>query len=128
MRNSDGKRKRFGLLLICAATLSAVSLPLWSSARSQPVTTAITVVNNSHWEIHHLYLSPVEQDNWGPDQLNETILRTGDSFALHNVSCSGGQIKVISEDQGGCFLSVVVACATDATWTIADNATPDCGN
>lgn len=129
MRNSDGTRKRFGLLIVCVAlVVGAVLLPLLSSAKSRPAATSLRVVNNSSWEIHHLYLSAVDQDNWGPDQLNETVLRTGDSFVLNNVSCSGSQVKVISEDKDGCFLSAVASCAADATWTISNEATPNCGN
>jgi hypothetical protein len=129
MRNSDGKRNWFGLLIVCVALgAGAILLPLLSSAKSRAATTSISVVNNSSREIRHLYLSPTDQDNWGPDQLNETVLRTGDSFVLNNVTCNGGQVKVVSEDKDGCFLSTVVSCATDAAWTITNDATPNCGN
>jgi hypothetical protein len=129
MRNSDGKRNWLGLLIVCIALGAvAVLLPLLSSAKSRAATTSIRVVNNSSWEIRHLYLSPADQDNWGPDQLNETVLRTGDSFVLNNATCNGGQVKVVSEDKDGCFLSSVVSCATDAAWTITNDATPNCGN
>jgi hypothetical protein len=130
MRNSNGKRNWLGLLIVCVALgAGAVLLPLLSSAKSRSAaTTSISVVNNSSREIRHLYLAAADQDNWGPDQLNETVLRTGDSFVLNNVTCSGGQVKVVSEDKDGCFLSTVVSCATDAAWTITNDATPNCGN
>jgi hypothetical protein len=129
MRNSVGKLKRLGLIIVCIAVAAAVLLPLLSNARSRPVTSSITVVNSSSWEIRHLYLSAADQDNWGPDQLSDgTVLHTGDSYVLNNVSCDAGQIKVVSEDKNGCFLSAVVSCTADATWTITNNATPNCGN
>ncbi len=129
MRNLLSQLKRLSLLINCGAIAAALLLPLLSSATPRPAAPiSIRVANNSSWEIRHLYLSPADHDSWGPDQLNETVLRTGDSFVLNNVACNGGQVKVISEDKNGCFLSTVVACAADATWTITNDATPDCGN
>jgi len=101
--------------------------PLLSSAHAP--STAITIVNNSSREIRHVYLSPPDQNNWGSDQLaNSVISPNGGSFTIGNVSCGGSSIKVIAEDQDGCFLYQVVTCSENASWTIASNATRDCGN
>ena len=101
--------------------------PLLSSAHAP--STAITIVNNSSREIRHVYLSPPDQNNWGSDQLaNSVISPNGGSFTIGNVSCGGSSIKVIAEDQDGCFLYQVVTCSDNASWTIASNATRDCGN
>ena len=101
--------------------------PLFTSA-CKPAPTAITIVNNSTgWQFHHLYLSPVDQDKWGPDQLNGTIIGNGGSWTLNNVSCDAASIKVIAEDQNGCFLYQTVSCGESPTWTITNQATPDCG-
>ena len=82
--------------------------PLLSNAHAP--TTAITIVNNSGREIRHVYLSPPDQNNWGPDQLvNSVISANGGSFTINNVSCSGSTIKVIAEDQEGCFIYQVVS-------------------
>ena len=90
----------------------------------------IVVVNNStSLEIRHLYLSPVDHDDWGPDLLsNSTIASGGGSFTLNDVACAQGNIKVIAEDQNGCFLYKTVSCADNVTWAIGNDATPDCGN
>ena len=87
----------------------------------------ITVTNNSNRQIIYLYLSPVEQDNWGPDQLNNASLGNGQSVTLSNVSCSGSQIKVIGEDSDGCFVSAIVSCG-DGQWTITNETPADCGS
>ena len=115
--------KRFAILIGILAML-----PLWSGAH--PVTsTSITIVNNSSREIRHVYLSPTNQDNWGPDQLDHAVIAAGGgTFTMSNVSCSSSEIKVIAEDQNGCFLYQVNACGGSATWTITNAATPDCGN
>jgi hypothetical protein len=116
----------FTLVVILIGILAAV--PLLSGAHP-PAATSITVVNNSSREIRHLYLSPVNQDNWGPDQLGGSMIGSGGgSYTLSNVACSQSSIKVIAEDQNGCFLYQTVSCGGSSTWTITNDATPDCGN
>ena len=108
------------LTVVIGALIGAATL--LSSAQPQPA--AITVVNNSGLTIHHIYLSPPNQNNWGPDQLNNSTLGPGGSVTF-SASCSGS-IKVIGEDQDGCFLSNVVSCAENATWTISSSPARDC--
>jgi hypothetical protein len=98
-------------------------------SRANAPTTTITIVNNSTNEIRHVYLSAPDQNNWGSDQLvNSVIPSGGGSFTLSDVACSASGIKVITEDQAGCFLYKVVSCSQATTWTITNEATPDCGN
>lgn len=92
-------------------------------------TTAITIVNNSNREIRHVYLSPPDQNNWGSDQLGSSVISAnGGSVTLSNVSCGGASIKVIAEDQEGCFSYQVVSCSEAASWTITNATARDCGN
>lgn len=112
-------------LAICVGIM--VCAPLLSNARV-PVTTSITIVNNSGREIRHVYLSAPDQNNWGSDQLvNSVIAPNGGSFTIGNVSCAG-TIKVIAEDQEGCFSYQVVSCSDSVTWTITNDSARDCGN
>lgn len=103
--------------------------PLLSNAHAPATATAITIVNNSSREIRHVYFSAPDSNNWGSDQLmNSVISPNGGSVTLSNVSCGGSSIKVIAEDQDGCFIYQVVTCSENVTWTIASNATRDCGD
>ena len=106
-------------LMVCGPMLSRADAP---------ATTAITIVNNSSREIRHVYLSPPDQNNWGPDQLVNSVIPPGGGSFTINVSCGGGSIKVIAEDQDGCFLYQVVTCSESATWTITTSTARDCGN
>jgi hypothetical protein len=116
------------LLLLAVLAGIMVCAPLLSAAHA-PATTAITIVNNSSREIRHVYLSAPDSNNWGSDQLgNSVIAANGGSVTLSNVSCGGASIKVVAEDQDGCFSYQIVSCSDNATWTITSSTTRDCGN
>jgi len=101
-------------------------VPLLSKAHASA--TAITIVNNSNREIRHVYLSPPDQNNWGPDQLGTSVIAAGGGSVTISATCNGANIKVIAEDQNGCFLYQVVNCSDRVAWTITNDAVPDCGN
>ena len=125
-KSKPNANRRLVIFLTVIGMLATV--PLLSRART-PATTSITVVNNSSREVRHLYLSATNQNNWGSDQLGGSIIGSGGgSYTLSDVACSQADIKVIAEDQNGCFLYQVVSCGQNATWTITNDATPDCGN
>jgi len=106
-------------IMVCAPLLSAARVP----------STAITIVNNSSHEIRHVYLSPPDTNNWGSDQLvSSVIAANGGSFTISNVSCAGSTVKVIAEDDEGCFIYQVVQCSENLTWTISANTARDCGS
>jgi hypothetical protein len=128
MRNNS-KHKLHGLLwsvviLIALSSFAAVV----AKRTSRSPSTNITIANSSSTlEIRHAYLSHPDQDDWSADQLGDTPIASGGSTTLSNVSCDQAQIRVIAEDQNGCFLYQVVACGGNETWTITNGATPDCG-
>ena len=126
MRNSDSMPNRRSLIIICVALFAFASLPLLSTARTP--STSVNIVNNSSRVIRNVYLSHVDVDDWSGDQLsNGATIGPGQSFTLSNVACDQQQVKVIGEDQDGCFLSTVVACGDNATWTITNDTARDCG-
>ena len=106
-------------IMVCAPLLAATPMP----------STSITIVNNSNREIRHVYLSAPDQNNWGSDQLvNSVISPNGGSFTISNASCDGSSLQVIAEDQDGCFSYQVVSCSEGASWTITNDTARDCGN
>src|SRR5919205_2569329 len=110
-------------LAICVGIM--VCGPLLSQAHVS--TSSITIVNNSGREIRHLYLSAPDQNNWGSDQLSNSVISpNGGSFTISDASCGGSSIKVIAEDQEGCFSYQVVSCSEGATWTITNETARDC--
>jgi hypothetical protein len=105
-------------MMVCGPLLSKAHAP----------STAITIVNNSSREVRHVYLSVPDSNNWGSDQLGSSVISANGGSVTINASCDGSSIKVIAEDHQGCFFYQVVSCSENATWTITNSATPDCGN
>ena len=119
----------FSLLMGAVVSINALSsAAVRDVSRTEPMMT-ITVTNNSSREIYHLYLSPVDRNQWGPDILNGTIVGTGQSFNVNEVTCEGNEIKIIAEDKAGCFIYGTLGCGQSATtWTITNDMPADCGN
>src|SRR5438105_9407905 len=105
MKNSPAKRNVCRLVILCVALFTLAAL---SSARMP--STSVNIVNNSNKEIRNVYLSHVNADDWGANQLGNSTISPGQSFTLGNVACDQQQVKVVGEDQDGCFLSTVVNC------------------
>jgi hypothetical protein len=118
--------KGFRLLIAIVVLCTMGTMTLLFGAPSAPATTTITIVNNSQWDIRHLYLSPADNDNWGPDQLGESDIAPGQTLTI-NVSWDQPTVKLVSEDADGCFLSKTADATGNIVWTITNTATPNCG-
>jgi hypothetical protein len=124
MRNSNVTRTLRRLIIFCATVGALAIVPLLT--RAQP-STSVNIVNNSSRGISHVYLAHVGSDDWTGNQLGDSVISPGQSFTLSNVACDQQQVKIISEDQDGCFSSTVVNCGDSATWTITNDTARDCG-
>jgi hypothetical protein len=122
MKNSRINRNFWRL-----ATLSITLFALTALSSARTATTSVNIVNNSNKEIRNVYLSHVNLDDWGANQLGDAIILPGQSFNLSNFACDQQQVKVVAEDQDGCFLSTVVTCGDSGSWTITNDSARDCG-
>lgn len=68
---------------------------------------SVTVFNDSHWEIHELYLSPVDDEEWGPDQLQAETIPSKASFVLKGVPIGEYDVKIVDEDGDECIVEAV---------------------
>src|SRR5438128_2129370 len=123
MNNTRTKRNLGRVIILCVGLSAVATL---SSART--ATTSVNIVNNSNKEIRNVYVSHVNVDDWGANQLGDTTIVPGQTFTLNNVACDQQQVKVIGEDQDGCFVSTVVTSGDNATWTINNDTPRDCGS
>ena len=117
-------RRSVRLALLVVLALSMGTMFLLHAAPAQSVT--LTVVNNSNKEIRSLYLSPADNDNWGSDQLNDSAIAAGATRTL-NISWDQSSVKLVGEDQDGCFLSTTMNVASSIEWTITSDAPLNCG-
>lgn len=130
MKTSDNAHRLRRLLILSATLCALAALPFLSSARSttaNPATSVNIVNNSSSRQIRMVYLSHVNADDWTGNQLSDTTIDPGQSYMMGNVACDQQQVKVIGEDQDGCFVSTVVSCGASATWTITNDTAADCG-
>lgn len=115
--------------ILCAAVIAPVQSKRASASSSiAPTFMGITVTNNSSRPISHLYISQINPEVWSADLISQP-LTNGQSFTITDVSCTGNEIKVIAEDQQGCFSYAVLSCAQATTsWVVTNESPVDCGN
>ena len=100
-----------------------VALVLSSSLASSPASAAdkkatVKIVNKSDWRLQEFYLSPADADDWGPDQLKEDVIESGEAFTLTSIPCDSWDVKLVDEDGDACVVEAVDICGGGGTWTI----------
>jgi hypothetical protein len=98
--------------------LAVFGLPVAAHAAGKKA--SVKVVNKSDWEIHHFFLSPTEQDHWGPDQLGDDVIGTDEAFTLKTIPCDSYDVKLIDEDGDECVVEDVDICGGSEQWTITN--------
>lgn len=108
-------KKVLALLVLCA-----LSTPAFAAKAK------VKIINQSKWEIHHLYMSSTDEESWGPDQLEDEILTKGDSFTVTGIPCDEYDIKVVDEDGDECIIEAVDLCRDESYWKITDKDLLEC--
>lgn len=104
---------------VCVLALLAM-LVAAGAAEARRSDSDVTFVNRSSWDIYEIYLSAVDEEEWGPDQLEEGILESGASFLLHSIPCDDYDVLLIDEDGDECTLEDVDLCGDSEQWVITD--------
>ena len=105
---------------VVALLLLAFALPAFAKKAT------VKVINQSKWEIHHLFLSASDESEWGEDQLGEDVLTKGDSLTLTGIPCDTYDIKVVDEDGDECVIEQVDLCRDASFWKITDKDLLEC--
>src|SRR3954471_19672614 len=116
MNNSHARMGRKARIFVLAALCAFAAMPFSSSARARSA--SITIANNSGRSIIHVYLSHTDADDWGPNQLGDSTIASGQSYTISNVAWDAADIKVVAEDGNGCFSYGVVDGSGSTTWTL----------
>lgn len=110
-------RKPLSAVLALVLALAAGA----SFAKGNKLDARVTVVNESLWAIHELYLSSTDDTEWGPDQLGPTtVIGTGERYMINRIPCDTYDVKLIDEDGDECVVGGVALCADSDTWVITD--------
>jgi hypothetical protein len=86
----------------------------------------VKIINQSKWEIHHIYLSSSDDHEWGPDQLEDDTLAKGESLTLTGIECDLYDIQVVDEDGDECVIEQVDLCNDHSYWKITDKDLLEC--
>lgn len=103
--------------ILLGAALAAVATAAYASD--------LIIQNESAWDIHRIYISSTDTESWGEDQLDDDILKSGQTLTLHGVSCDYYDVKLVDEDGDTCELRNVKLCS-DKVWTIDDDELLEC--
>jgi hypothetical protein len=112
--------KRYLIPCIAALAVLLCALALTPSLTHGQSGAEIMLENRSHWDIYHLYLSPSDDDHWGPDQLGKKVVKSGTTFTLNGIPCDDYDIKIVDEDGDSCVIENVNMCKDHTHWTLTD--------
>jgi len=121
------KRNLVSRVAVAAAVLfafAALALPM--SSKAQPQRAEFMINNRSSFDIYHMFLSPEDKDTWGPDQLGEKVIRSGDSFTLNDIPCGEYDIKIVDEDGDACIVEGIVMCKDHTHWDLTNSELARC--
>ena len=113
------------VLPVLLAVAVAAVLPLVAHAGSKRAAD-VKVTNRTDWEIHELYLSSADDENWGPDQLGEEVIGKGESFTLMGIPCDDYDIKIVDEEGDACIVAAVDICGDNQEWAITSGDLLQC--
>ena len=81
---------------------------------------SLFVVNDSDFVLTEIYLTEVDNPDWGPNLLRGDVLYPDEELAL-GVPCDFYDALVVDEDGVECELHDLDLCGNDATWVIRNN-------
>lgn len=81
--------------------------------------------NKSDYDIHELYVSKSKSSKWGPDQLGDDQIDSGERYRLRNISAGVYDLKLVDEEGTEC---VVEEAEFDENkeWTITNKMLERC--
>lgn len=88
--------------------------------------TSLTVYNDSSYVLTELYVTTVDNPNWGPDMLGTTVLYPGESITVY-VACDYWDIQIVDELGAVCEVYDYYLCFDNDAWSITDGWLAACG-
>ena len=88
----------------------------------------LEVQNDSKTKIVHLYMSAIDEKNWGEDQLgadDQDTIDAADSYTIEDIDPGIYDLKIVAEDGTSCVLGHV-RFAEGKVWTITEALLDSC--
>lgn len=114
------------LAIIAAAVFGLAALALPVPSKAEPQRAEFMINNKSSFDIYHMFLSPEDKDTWGPDQLGEKVIHSGESFTLNDIPCGEYDIKIVDEDGDACIVEGIVMCKDHTHWDLTNSELARC--
>lgn len=86
----------------------------------------LIIDNDSSFDLHEIYVTPVDVYEWGPDQLDGDILRPDERLTL-DVGCDYYDALIVDEFGHECEIRDLDVCYDSLTLHITDDTLEDCG-
>ncbi|HSS00392.1 MAG TPA: hypothetical protein VLM79_25210 [Kofleriaceae bacterium] len=80
----------------------------------------LRVRNDSNFVIEQLYLTQVNNSDWGPNRLGNDVLFPDEQITL-GVNCDTYDARLVDEDNVDCEIHDRDLCLNDSLWIIRDN-------
>ena len=109
---------------LCALSAAAPPGPRDASA-AQAQRYQLKIQNHSRYQIQRLYMSSSEDENWGPDQLGERVLRPGSAHTISDILPGKYDLKLVNEDGDPCVLRDV-SILKDVDWVLTNKILVKC--
>jgi hypothetical protein len=95
--------------------------------RQEPETALVefTTQNDSAYEIRYLYLSSTQKDSWGPDRLNDHILKPGTEYTITDLLPGKYDIRFVDNDKDECILKNI-DIFKDTSWVLTSDWLTKC--
>ena len=110
----------FALVIAAGLTMGSVSATAASNDRENR---AVKVINQSGSPIYHLYVSNVDQNSWGPDQLSLFESIDYNRYMAFNMDDGSGHcmfdVKAVLKDGRYAIRRNFNVC-TEGSWTVTD--------
>lgn len=81
---------------------------------------SLLVINESDYVIEEIYLTEVDNPDWGPNLLRGDVLLPGEELLL-GVRCDFYDALLIDEEGVECEILGIDLCLNDADWVIRNN-------
>lgn len=115
--------QRFNLIAaIAATTIVFGSAPL----HAQDVESRLHISNESSRDFKQLFVSIGETKNWGIERVGDSVIASGGSFQLGQLTCGAYSIRLVEESGTECVFNNVAVCGTEATWSITEKMLASC--